>query len=100
MSRTTILAGTFGVILLCSPVGVMAHSALSKADQQRVVCLPEHDGTGQPTETPRCMTGRGWELTLAQYRRAQYEKAERAQAGGSSSSYLAYRSYFSLKPGI
>jgi hypothetical protein len=100
MSRTALLASAFGVILLCSPVEAMARSALSKADQQRVVCLPERDGAGQPTGTQRCMTGRGWELTLAQYRRAQYEKAERTQTGDNNSSYLAYRSYFSLKPGI
>lgn len=95
MLRLTL--ATFVAVAL--PAVANAQSALSEADQQRVVCIPKRDAAGKKIEGEICQTGRDWQRWIAKapipakYRTTSQQSTSRIAAG-----HLAYPHYFKASP--
>ena len=67
--KITMLAVTAASIIALWPADTIARQTLSKADREKIVCVPERDVHGAITSSKLCMTGAKWEAALLKERR-------------------------------
>ena len=90
------VAVTF-VFALALPGAAHAQTALSPVDQERTVCVPKRDGTGNKIGGEICMTGGQWQRALAKVP-AHGKTRVAAKSVRSNIGQLAYPRYFRANP--
>jgi len=66
-------------------------SRLSRAEQQRIVCVQERDDAGGAVPRQVCQSGRAWELAVQRHRAAEAERVAEWRSRSTKAFYLASR---------
>jgi hypothetical protein len=86
-------------VVLALPAAASAQTALSEADQQRVVCVSKRDAAGKKIDGEICQTGRDWQRWIARAPiPAKYRTASRQSTSRIAAGHLAYPHYFKASP--
>lgn len=66
-------------------------SRLSRAEQQRIVCVQEREDAGGAVPRQVCQSGRAWELAVQRHRAAEAEQLAEWRSRSTKAFYLASR---------